>query len=63
MYVPPRAKTDSQEPEQLLLTEANLPAKRKDGPGFVVQKPLSHRRDDEITLYFKIKWADSENLT
>lgn len=44
-------------------TEEDLRAKRKDGPEYVVGKVLSHRREEDGKLYFKVQWADFEDLT
>lgn len=63
MHAPSPVQTGSLEPDQLIPTEAELRAKRKDGPEYVVEKLLPHRRDETGTLYFIIKWAGYEGPT
>lgn len=41
--------------------EADLQAKRRDGPEYVANKLLSHPHDENGALYFETKWADYEN--
>lgn len=63
MQAPPVLGASSQDLVQLMATESELPAKRRDGPEYVVLKLLFHRKADDRTLCFKVKWADYEDLT
>lgn len=63
MYASPPGEEDCQEPDQLIPTEADLKAKCKDGPEYIVEKLLSHLKGEDSTLYFKIKWAYYDDLT
>lgn len=63
MQAPLVVGASSQDLVQLMPTESELLAKRRDGPEYVVLKLLFHRTDDDRTLCLKVKWADYEDLT
>lgn len=61
MYAPTPVEADSRKPDQPMPPEGDLRRKRKEIFERVVVRPLSHRRDSNRIMCFKVKRADYED--